>query len=195
MIATIRPAEIVPEVVPMTVAALRLLDEQNFFVNDNNRHELIEGVLVMVPPPSTSHQFSESRVLKALMKSLMSAGLMDQYRVQTGGGFIIDQHTHLGPDVMVTRELDQARDWLASDIVIMIEIAGSSLTGDLGEKARLYARAGIAEYWVLDVADKALIIHRAPSPNHFGEVKTLRGPDQVTALLEPKLVIAVGDLF
>ena len=73
MIATIRPAEIVPEVVPMTVAALRLLDEQNFFVNDNNRHELIEGVLVMVPPPSTSHQFSESRVLKALMKSLMSA--------------------------------------------------------------------------------------------------------------------------
>jgi Uma2 family endonuclease len=195
MNAIIRPDEIIPEVVPMTVEALRLLDDQGFFANDNHRHELIDGVLIMVPPPGTNHQFSERRTTKALVAALLSAGLAQDLSVQTGGGFIIGEHTHLGPDFMVVREPNEPKEWTADDVIIMIEIAWSSLINDLGDKARLYAGAGIAEYWVLDVADKALIVHRDPSPTHYGEVRTLRQPAQISALLVPTLVISVGDLF
>jgi Uma2 family endonuclease len=195
MNAIIRPEEIVPEVVPMTVEALRLLDDQGFFANDNYRHELIDGVLIMVPPPGTHHQTSEARAVKALFKALTAAGLIDTLRVQTGGGMAIGDRTLLGPDLMVVREPNEPKEWTAEDVVIMIEIAWSSLTTDLGDKARRYAGAGIADYWVLDVADKALIVHRDPSPTHYGEVRTLREPDMISALLAPTLTIAVSDLF
>jgi Uma2 family endonuclease len=101
----------------------------------------------------------------------------------------------LGPDFIVVREPNEPKEWTAEDVVIMIEIAWSSLTTDLGDKARRYAGAGIADYWVLDVADKALIVHRDPSPTHYGEVRTLREPDIISALLAPTLTIAVRDLF
>ena len=195
MNAIIRPNEIIPEVVPMTVAALRLLVEQGFFANDNHRHELIDGVLVMVPPPGASHQRSERRTNKTLVNAISKAGLSLILSVQTGGGFVVDELTHLGPDFMVIREPDHLKEWTADDVIIMIEIAWSSLTSDLGDKARKYAGANIVEYWVLDVADKALIVHRDPSPTHYGSVVTLRAPDMATSVLEPRLSVAVGDLF
>lgn len=195
MNAVIRPEEIVPEVVPMTVAALRLLDEQGFFANDNHRHELIDGVLVMVPPPGTGHQTTEARATKGLFKALAAAGLIDALRLQTGGGIAFGERTLLGPDLMVVREPGGPREWTPDDVIIMIEIAWSSLAFDIGNKAKLYAAAGIADYWVLDVADQAVIIHRDPSATHYGTVTTLRAPDIAISLLEPKLSVAVGDLF
>ena len=195
MNSIIRPNEIIPEVVPMTVEGLRLLDEQGYFANDNHRHELIDGGLVMVPPPGANHQRSEGRANKALVKALINAGLIDELLVQPGGGIAIGDHTLLGPDLMVVREPNGPKEWTADDVIIMIEIAWSSLTTDLGDKARRYAAAGIQEYWVLDVADKALIVHRDPSPTHFGSVTTLRAPENVSSFLEPKLSVAVADLF
>jgi Uma2 family endonuclease len=195
MTAVIRPEEIVPEVVPMTVEALRVLDEQGFFANDNHRHELIDGVLIMVPPPGTGHQMSAGEAMMALVDALTSAGLRKRYRVQPDGGFRIGEQTYIGPDLMVLRQPSAPKEWTADDVVIMIEIAWSSLAYDLGDKAKRYAAAGIADYWVLDVADKALVIHRDPSPTHYGSVTTLRAPQMATSLLEPKLSVAVGDLF
>jgi Uma2 family endonuclease len=77
----------------------------------------------------------------------------------------------------------------------MIEIADETLALDLGQKARLYASVGIAEYWVLDVAGKALIVHTEPAENRYDNIRTLREPDRVNALLEPALSVAVVDLF
>lgn len=57
MNAQLRPIDTVPQVVPMTVTALRLLDDNGFFEGDFNKHELIDGVLVRTPPPGTGHSF------------------------------------------------------------------------------------------------------------------------------------------
>lgn len=129
------------------------------------------------------------------MKAIFDSGLMGKYRLQTGGGFKIGDYTNLGPDLMVLRQTTQPKEWTADDIIIMIEIAWSSLANDLGDKARRYAEVGIVEYWVVDVAGKALIVHRDPSPTHYGSVATLRAPAVVSALSEPTLNVAVGDLF
>jgi Uma2 family endonuclease len=195
MNAPIRPDETDAQVVPMTVEALRILDEQGFFANDNHRHELIEGVLIMVPPPGNAHQNAEGKANMALTRALFVAGLDRKYRVQTGGGFIIGELSHLGPDLMVLLEPDGPKTWTTHDVIVMIEISSSSIRKDLGTKARLYASAGIAEYWVLDVADKALIVHTEPAENRYGNIRTLRAPDSVNALLEPALSVAVADLF
>lgn len=195
MNAIIRPSEVVPEIVPMSVEALRLLDEQGFFDNDHNKYELINGVLVMTPPAGGNHSLTERRTAKAFYKVLIAQALEESLSVQTGGAFQIGDKTLLGPDLFILKENNAPTTPQASDIVIMVEIAWSSRERDLKTKAELYAGAGIEDYWVLDVPAKSVIVHRGPDAGIYLSVQTFAAPDTVSALREPRLKISVADLF
>jgi Uma2 family endonuclease len=195
MNAVMRPLEIVPEVVPMTVEALRLLDEQGFFDTDPNRYELIDGTLIMTPPPGTAHYFVESKLTVAFMKALFSCQLDDNLTVQNGGAFRIGDRTLLGPDFMLVTKPTAPREHAADDILVMIEIAWSSRERDMKTKAELYAGAGIEDYWVLDVPAKTVIIHRDPEGGIYQSVQAFREPAIIASLREPSLQLAVADLF
>jgi hypothetical protein len=58
----------------------------------------------------------------------------------------------------------------ASDVRLVIEVSDSTLAFDLGPKARLYARAGIPEYWVFDIGERRLIVHRSPQAGVYSMV-------------------------
>jgi Uma2 family endonuclease len=195
MNAVIRPLEIVPEVVPMTVDALRLLDEQGFFDNDPNRYELIDGTLIMTPPPGGNHSLTERRAAKAFYKVLMAQALDETLSVQTGGAFQIGDKTLLGPDLFVLKESHAPTMPLASDIIVMIEIAWSSRERDMKTKAELYAGAGIDDYWVLDVPAKTVIIHRDPEGGIYQSVAAYDVTASIAPRKEPRLLVAVADLF
>jgi Uma2 family endonuclease len=68
------------------------------------------------------------------------------------------------------------------DLSLVVEIADSTLTFDLTTKASLYARAGIVEYWVLDVERRRLIVHRGPISGKYATV-TVYGEDEPIAPL------------
>jgi Uma2 family endonuclease len=55
-----------------------------------------------------------------------------------------------------------------ADVLLLVEVAGSSLGQDLSTKAKLYARAGIPEYWVLDVENRRMHVHRDPAAGSYG---------------------------
>jgi Uma2 family endonuclease len=195
MNAIIRPSEIIPEVVPLTVEALRVLDDQGFFDNDPNRYELIDGFLIMTPPPGSNHRFTERRAAKALFRALIAKALDEDLSVQTGGAFQIGDKTLLGPDLVVIQESNAPTDPAPSDVIIMVQIAWSSRERDLKAKADLYAGAGIEDYWVLDVPAKTVIVHRDPEGGIYQSVQTFAAPASISALREPRLSIAVADLF
>jgi Uma2 family endonuclease len=195
MNAIIRPSEIIPEVVPLTVDALRMLEDQGFFDNDHNRHELIDGILVMTPPAGGNHRLTERRANLAFVKALISAQLETTLAVQTGGAFQIGKTTLLGPDLVVLTESNAPTNPEASDIIVMAEVAWSSRERDLKTKANLYAGAGVEDYWVLDVPAKTVIVHREPEAGIYQSVQTFAAPATITALREPKLSVAVADLF
>lgn len=195
MNAIIRPSEIIPQVVPMTVEALRVLDDQGFFDNDPNKYELIDGTLVMTPPPGTSHSFVESRLTMATMKALILANLDGLLAIQNSGAFRIGSKTLLGPDFILVTKPSEPREHAAADVLIMFEIAWSSRERDLKTKAELYAGAGIEDYWVLDVPAKTVIVHRDPQEGIYQSVQAFRKPDTITSLCEPRLHLAVADLF
>ena len=195
MNALARPAEIVAQVVPMTVEGLRILDEQGFFDNDNNKHELIDGTLVMTPPPGGNHRLTERRTTKALFKAIILKALDEAFSVQTGGAFQIGDKTLLGPDLVVLKETNAPTNPEASDVIIMVEIAWSSRERDLKTKAELYAGAGIQDYWVLDVPAKTVIVHRDPQEGIYQSVQAHRAPESISSLREPSLQLAVADLF
>jgi Uma2 family endonuclease len=81
------------------------------------------------------------------------------------------------------------------DLHLAIEVAESTLGFDLRTKAALYARAGIVEYWVLDIAGRRMIVHRDPQLGRYASVVAYGTDESVAPLAAPDSRLRVGDAF
>jgi Uma2 family endonuclease len=81
------------------------------------------------------------------------------------------------------------------DLRLVIEISGSTLGFDLTTRAELYARAGIVEYWVVDVAARRLVGHRDPREGLYHSVTAYGEEETVTPLASPRSEFRVSDAF
>jgi Uma2 family endonuclease len=81
------------------------------------------------------------------------------------------------------------------DLYLVIEIGDASLSFDLSTKAGLYARAGIAEYWVLDIAGRRMIVHRDPRDGRYTSTFAYEVNESVSPLAAPESALRVGDAF
>ena len=82
-----------------------------------------------------------------------------------------------------------------SDLRLVVEISGSTLGFDLTIKAELYARAGIVEYWVVDVAARRLIVHREPREGLYRSVTAYSEEETVSPLASTECEFRVLDAF
>ena len=82
-----------------------------------------------------------------------------------------------------------------SDVRLIVEIADTTLAFDLRVKARLYARPGIEEYWVVDVAGRQIVVHRAPCGGVYGDVASYRAGESIEPLSAPGRSFNVDDAF
>jgi Uma2 family endonuclease len=82
-----------------------------------------------------------------------------------------------------------------ADLRLVVEISDSTLGYDLTTKAQLYARAGIVEYWVVDVAARRLIVHRDPSEGLYRSVTGFSTEESVTPQTSPRNGFRVGEIF
>jgi Uma2 family endonuclease len=102
------------------------------------------------------------------------------------------------PDIFVLkREFAGFRTRRAQpgDLVLVVEIADTSLAFDLTTKAALYARAGIAEYWVLDIIGRRLLVHRWPENGRCASVTSYSHEESVAPAAAPDSSLAIGSLF
>ena len=81
------------------------------------------------------------------------------------------------------------------DVRLLVEVAVSSEEGDLGDKALLYAQAGITDYWVVLPEKGQIVVHRAPSPDGYAAVTTLGVGETITPLAAPDVPLAVAGLL
>lgn len=102
------------------------------------------------------------------------------------------------PDLIVlTRDLSHftKENPRPEDLQLVVEVADSRLGFDLTTKAPLYARAGILEYWVLDVAGRRLIVHRDPQAGRYVSVAAYGEEESVAPLAAPGSYLRVRDAF
>ena len=101
------------------------------------------------------------------------------------------------PDIIVLkRELTSSSTQpRPEDLHLVVEVADTTLRFDLRTKAALYARAGIAEYWVLDVTGKRLIVHRDPHDGVYSSILEYGGQESVAPLSAPHAEFRVGNAF
>ena len=88
-----------------------------------------------------------------------------------------------------------ARNIVSSDLLLVVEVSDSTLNYDLRNKAALYARAGIVEYWVADIRGRRFIMHRNPGVDGYEEVTEYAADEIVSPLARPDLQVRVADLL
>jgi Uma2 family endonuclease len=178
-----------------TVEQFYRLDELGFF--DDRRAELIEGVIhEMTAKPA--HAIASELVLRALV-----VGFGPGWRIRPGAPFEIGRRTLLEPDYAVVA--GQARDSGLTHpnlAVLLIEISETTLRKDRTIKAHHYAKAGIPDYWIVNLVDRQLEVHRNPGPDpsrkgrfRYAEVTIVPESGRIAPLAVPASEIAAADLL
>lgn len=81
------------------------------------------------------------------------------------------------------------------DLELVVEVSDTSLVFDLTTKAGLYARAGIQEYWVLDIQGRRLLVHREPVAGRYSAIVAYGENETVAPLAAPEKLFRVADVF
>ena len=87
------------------------------------------------------------------------------------------------------------REAFKEDALLLIEVAESSLAYDRSTKLRLYAEAGIPEYWVVDCLAESVEIHRGPAAGRYRDVSRVEGAASVSPQAFPDVVLRLADIF
>lgn len=156
------------------------------------RVELIEGEIVDILPIGPFHSGSGYRLIRHF--SRLAAG---RWLVASQGPLRIDKHNEPEPDLMLLRPA--ADDYTQNhptpeDVFLLIEIADSSLDFDRKTKLPLYARAGIAEVWILNLPQKQLEVYRQPHRLEY-ETQSIHTKGEVAPAAFPDAVLAVETLL
>lgn len=158
-----------------------------------DRVELIEGDVVAMTPIGPAHAAAVDRVAHALMRN---AGPRAVVRVQ--GPIRLDGFTEPQPDVALLRAREdgyRTRHPEPADVLLVVEIAETSLRYDREVKASLYARHAIVEYWLLDLAGDTLSRHTQPEDGTYRDIRVLERGATVSVQFMAGCTMPVGELL
>jgi Uma2 family endonuclease len=162
------------------------------------RLELLDGLLAVREPQGSSHAATVGQIGEAL-RSAFGAG----WHARLQAPLALDDDSEPEPDVAVVA--GEHRDYVGghpTTAALVVEVADSSLGLDRRLKVGLYARAGLPEYWIVNLVEGVLEVHREPRPQPetahgwvYRSVEILRPPASVTPLGAPGSLIPVADLL
>ncbi len=176
-----------------TVEEFYRLAETGMLGSDHQRLELFEGEILEPMPIGPAHAAAVTRIHSALARRL-SAGFI----VRNQNPIRLSAVSEPIPDIAVLRhrgDFYRNAHPKAEDVVLVVEVSDSTLEFDLGQKAKVYAEAGIVEYWVLDLVSERLRIFRRPDQGEFTESLIARSGQTVEASAIPGFSVAVQELL
>ena len=178
-----------------TCEQFHALGEEGRF--EGQRVILMEGEIIAMPPMKAPHQTAVSLAAEAV-RTAFGTGFFAREQ----GPFDIGETTDPEPDVAVIA--GTIRDFAAghpSRAALIIEISDATLAYDRREKASLYAKAGVADYWIINVKARQVEVHRQPvedtaQPYGFGYAEvTVYGAEAVIQPLAAPRPVAVAALL
>lgn len=149
--------------------------------------ELIEGELVFMNAQGFAHDRIKTALGRKLGRFLPEDFFVGiEVSVQLSGSSIVQPDIVVAPDNAVARTAEGFLTIPAAQLLLVVEVASSSLSFDRGRKAALYAREGIAEYWVIDANKRRAWLHRGPSANGYRTVTPV-APEEELRPAAPEL--------
>jgi Uma2 family endonuclease len=158
-----------------------------------DRVELLEGQLVDMAPIGPRHALAVDALTELLVRAVGGRAAL---RVQNP--IALDPRTEPVPDIAVVR-----RPWRGhptahpppDDVLLLIEVADTSLELDRGAKLELYARAGIREFWPVDLTTDGVFVHRRPRGDRYELVTRIEPPAVLEIEALPGVAIPAAALF
>jgi Uma2 family endonuclease len=189
-----RPAPIDPPRKRWTRAECVALEASGLW--DQQRLELVDGELISKMGKKRRHVNALVAVQDWLMRTFGAQFVNPEAPIDVAPE---DNPTNEPePDLVVlakpSREYQDANP-RPSDLRLVIEISDSTLGFDLTAKAELYARAGIVEYWVIDVPARRLIVHRDPRAGLYRSVIVYSEDESASPLASPASTFQIGEIF
>lgn len=175
-----------------TVADYHRMAEAGILAEDD-RVELIEGEIVDMAPIGRRHQARLDRLADLFFGSLGRQAII---RIQ--GSVRLSERSEPEPDLVVLRrraDFYEHADAGPEDVLLIVEVADSSLTHDRDVKVPLYARAGIPDVWLVDLNGARITVYRAPTPDGYREVRVVRGPERVSPQAFPGLALTADQIL
>jgi Uma2 family endonuclease len=162
-------------------------------LREGDRVELIRGEIVEMSPPGRRH-----RAFVGNLNQLLAVRLSGLAVVWTQNPIVLGDDSEPQPDVAILRRRSvpyKEREAGAQDVFALIEVADSSLAYDRTTKMRLYAQAGIPEYWIVDCDAETIETYRDPTPDGYRDVARIAGMASVALLAFPDVELATAEIF
>ena len=165
-------------------------------VFDRQRVELVDGELFVQMPKKRPHVAALALLLEWFLKAFGGRRVNSAAPIDVAPE---DNPTNEPQTDLIVLKSSYSKIWTATpqpnDLELVVEVADTTLAFDLTTKAALYARAGIVEYWVLDVPGRRLIVHRDPRDGRYRSIVAYNENESVAPLAAPDSPLRVGDAF
>ena len=190
-----------PPLLPVTTQAAEGLLRRRFtvaeiesmvgagIIAEDERIELIGGEVVPMSPKGRRHEIVRNEVAFHFARQCP-----DTLRVASETPLTMTADGFVEPDVLVYPKDIQLPDVRGDTVLLVVEVADSSLTYDLDSKAPLYASHGVRDYWVINARTLETVVHRDPKGSTYGDVKRYSSDVRIVPLLVQEVGVALADL-
>lgn len=156
---------------------------------EDERIELLEGVLVAMSPIGPPHDATVQRLTRLLVLAFEGrAGIRCQ------SSFAAHELSEPEPDFAVV-DLGEYDIDHPSRAHLIVEVADSSLATDRGTKLRLYASCGVPEYWIVNLPERCIEVYTEPTPGAYGHSERYERDQSIRLRRFPDISLAVNDIL
>jgi Uma2 family endonuclease len=171
-----------------TVAEILRMQDAGI-ISDEENFELIEGEIVPMQAKTHAHELIKSALTLAVARVLP-----DHLWFGVETTIYLNTSTFVEPDLVIYPRGIKLDEVKGSDILLAIEVAVTSLAYDRGLKARLYARHGVNELWVIDAERRRTFVHSGPGPTGWRTIAERGRDEALTVAALPGFSARLGSI-
>ena len=178
----------IPQCRRFTVAEYYALADAGILAH-TERVQLLDGEIIVMPPIGNRHQSGTDRI-----NHMMGIDLQGRAIVRNQGPVHLDESSEPEPDLTLLRWRDDFYETAhpgPADVLLLIEVADSTLAFDRNTKLRLYAQAGISEVWIVNLRDRCVETYTEPVDGAYANVRYFEVGDSVSPQHFPDIALPV----
>lgn len=175
-----------------SVAEFNRMGEAGIFAPDA-RLELLDGEILVMSPIGARHMTAVNRLTRLLVLQAGTAAI-----VSVQNPVILDDESEPQPDLSLIRASSgdgEPAVPTTDDVLLVVEVADSTLAFDTSRKVPAYARAGVPVTWLVDLTRNIIQVFEEPGPNGYRRVRLAQKGDTLTLAALPAMRIAVSDVL
>ncbi|MDW3194117.1 MAG: Uma2 family endonuclease [Cytophagales bacterium] len=157
-------------------------------IRPEERVELINGEIITMSPKGTKH----AKVVRQLTKWFYHNHVDGPFEIIVQDPIVLSDHSEPEPDLAITNKTDGFEHPKAQDVVLVIEVADTSLLYDTTTKLELYAAEAIPEYWVVDIENVRVFVFSEPAQGTYQKSATYYSSDTIQY---QRLTLEVRDII